>query len=132
MQLPASYLKYKLFKLFMLVDTGRCRNNARIIMFFLCVQRCDTLYSHTPFMLLNCLLQGLNFLQTGFAVVPPCFACFVAYQDVNRHDFALSIVMMLLNQAQKVIYHILRSYLINKSAKRDSYVLRFPTIYHMP
>ena len=55
------------------------------------------MYSHTSFMSLNCLLQGLIFLQTGLAVVPLCFTCFVAYQDVNRYDFGLS-VMILLNQ----------------------------------
>ena len=77
---------------------GRCRHNAKIIAFFLGVQRCDTLYSRTLFMSLNCLLQGLSFLQTVFAVVPHCFACFVAYQDVNGYDFGLSVVMILLNQ----------------------------------
>ena len=83
-------------------------------------------------MSLNCLLQRLSFLQTVFAVVPHCFGCFVAYQNVKGYDFGLSVVMIPLNQVQKVIYHILRSYLSNKSAKRDSYVVRFPTIYYMP
>ena len=40
-------------------------------------------------MSLNWLLQGLSFLHTVFAVVPHCFACFVAYQDANRYDFGL-------------------------------------------
>ena len=82
-------------------------------------------------MSLNCLLQGLSFLQTVFGVVPHCFASFVVYQEVNGYHFALSIVMILLNQVWKIIYHILHNCSSNKSSKRDRYVLRFPKIYHM-
>ena len=59
---------------------------------------CDTIVFTYKFMSLNCLLQCLSFLQTVFAVVPHCFACFVAYQDVNGNDFGLSVVMILLSQ----------------------------------
>ena len=70
----------------------------KLLRFFWASKGAIPLYSHTLFMSLNCLLQGLSFLQTVFVVVPHCFTCFVAYQDVKGYDFGLSVVMILLFQ----------------------------------
>ena len=112
--------------------TGRCRHNAKIITFFLGVQRCDTIvFTHLVYV--TKLFTARSELFTNcFCCCTALFCLFCCLSRRKRIAFCFECCYDSAKPSVEGQYHILRSYFSNKSAKRDRYVLRFRMIYHMP